>query len=1024
MRYLLAVALLAALFAHSQENLQIDDLERFTHPKLGLQIIGGNVMLPYGDYRVESTELGPAFLMPAATIAAERGERYRAIVHQRQLEQDAYDLQSPFFFTREEEDYHEKALAELLQSGRFAVLPNVRLEGFNANVERQLYVVEIAPRFDDGKHYVLYNTGMVERIPIDQELLDRHQLKITPQQSGTVVSLAGPTSFRFVAQILPDTPTTVRIKLSSGHDEMGSRLSCVLDVPAATDGQEVLFTEWATQRIGELALIDYWYPTVVLDQWQRIYAQAYSVKDLPASDRNDANIPTTMAILGGRAALRETLQLQNLRTQQSIEERTIDIGAVPGVQVKSHPYEQMLAGTPGGSLPIADLVPRDRFFVYFAQPRTMMSFLDYGQEFLRQTGALTTRSDLRYDLADDYFSHLGLTEEWVRMLLEQDVVEEIGLCLPDLFLIDGTEITAIVRIQGLQAMIAPLLRLAGVTGLSDGAISEKQIDGERRSYWAMSGNWLLIGTRREEVQRVLDLAADSGESLGRSAEFRYMLTKMPLDESTEAFVYFSDAFIRRLVGPEMKIGQLRRLQAKADMEALTAAALLYRADGYTEPLTRERLAGLGFIDPRLAGPDYMLDDDLRTASRLWGRPGAMSTLLERPVRKITVTEQEEYGLYVQAYSRFWQQFFDPIAIRINRRSPLDRELELFILPLVANSLYNQTREILATMPGAPPLRAPIFSPEAVLTASFNLKDPAWQMMLSQADKVLESFSVDPAILDELGPSIHVAIKDADPIITFGSGDLFGVMDMSGRGMGRQAMVMLPIFASLLTRPAHVAIDLRDPGVVAGMLHAAALSMSPNADHDVHVDLTQVGNDSSWMLTLSVAGLLKLRYGIEVKGNYLLLSNVPWTQWETYAGERVDLLASAAISVMPRAGSLQLPSLHAAAMESQGDASRHGMAHLLPLMMAGAESVDEAQKLHQRLFGFYPAHPQGGNWSWRNGMMTSDRFGTFRARRQPKWSPEQPFGLLRDIDTLTLSMQLEDDGLRSRLTWRLRAPSEK
>src|SRR6266536_2644266 len=90
------------------------------------------------------------------------------------------------------------------------------------------------------------------------------------------------------------------------------------------------------------------------------------------------------------------------------------------------------------------------------------------------------------------------------------------------------------------------------------------------------GDLLLVSTSRAELQAI---AAVGGASLGRSAEFRYMLTQLPLKKDTRALIYFSDPFIRRMVGPAVKIGQLRRMRARAEMEMITAGALLYTLDG-------------------------------------------------------------------------------------------------------------------------------------------------------------------------------------------------------------------------------------------------------------------------------------------------------------------------------------------------------------------------------------------------------------------------------------------------------------
>src|SRR2546428_8367618 len=52
------------------------------------------------------------------------------------------------------------------------------------------------------------------------------------------------------------------------------------------------------------------------------------------------------------------------------------------------------------------------------------------------------------------------------------------------------------------------------------------------------------------------------------SELRYLLTELPLTKDTRTFVYMSDPFIRRMVGPAVKIAQLRRMRARAEMEMI------------------------------------------------------------------------------------------------------------------------------------------------------------------------------------------------------------------------------------------------------------------------------------------------------------------------------------------------------------------------------------------------------------------------------------------------------------------------
>ncbi|MFT5130933.1 MAG: hypothetical protein ACI8W8_004566, partial [Rhodothermales bacterium] len=56
-------------------------------------------------------------------------------------------------------------------------------------------------------------------------------------------------------------------------------------------------------------------------------------------------------------------------------------------------------------------------------------------------------------------------------------------------------------------------------------------------------------------------------------------------------------------------------------------------------------------------------------------------MLEQPLTQVSKSEAKAYESYVANYSRFWRQFFDPIAIRLDDLGPRELELEVFILPL-------------------------------------------------------------------------------------------------------------------------------------------------------------------------------------------------------------------------------------------------------------------------------------------------------------------------------------------------------
>lgn len=75
-------------------------------------------------------------------------------------------------------------------------------------------------------------------------------------------------------------------------------------------------------------------------------------------------------VFGGRAAIRETLQMQDIAAPQAPETvgELTPIRDIEGVVVKSHNFEEMLGAQDGGRIALAEVIPADRFFAYFPNP--------------------------------------------------------------------------------------------------------------------------------------------------------------------------------------------------------------------------------------------------------------------------------------------------------------------------------------------------------------------------------------------------------------------------------------------------------------------------------------------------------------------------------------------------------------------------------------------------------------------------------------------------------------------------------
>jgi hypothetical protein len=89
---------------------------------------------------------------------------------------------------------------------------------------------------------------------------------------------------------------------------------------------------------------------------------------------------------------------------------------------------------------------------------------------------------------------------------------------------------------------------------------------------------------------------------------------------------------------------------------------------------------------------YSIDAEGLVRSAVYGSLDDMKTLQEVPVERVTQAEADVYKRYVENYSRYWRQFFDPIAIRLDDAPDRSLELTTFILPLIDNTIYNRLRK--------------------------------------------------------------------------------------------------------------------------------------------------------------------------------------------------------------------------------------------------------------------------------------------------------------------------------------------
>jgi len=881
---------------------------------------------------------------------------------------------------------------------------------------RDVLAFELRPFVDDGMHWVLWTDGNCERVAIEPALLEKHQVKIRPMLTRPVDNTDAAPNLKYKLVLVASEAIGESLPLKAHNPILDNDLVITWN---PSNSSEEPYTE--LRGVIRDARRFAWRPYQmagnggVLNVWD----QEIAAESLDENPRRNLSL---FSVLGGRAAIEETLQLQNLDVTDTGDEATIEVNSLPGVEVQSHPFEEMLDGQPGGHLAIASVVPADRFFVYVGKPESISALLDSGAPFVASLGTTLTGNGLQYNLEAKYLARLGMTRDWVDAVLKSGLTSEVALFAPDLFFIDGTGLTIVAKLEQ-PRLFQSLLSLLGVSKLSSNEVLELPTSTDAPAFLALRDDLLFASTSRSELELSLELFEQEGEgSLGTSDEFRYMLTKLPVNEETRIYAYLSDSFVRRLVGPRVKLGQRRRMLAKAKMETLTGRGLLARLDGHPEPDSLSSLVRSEHLSQDWQSEDLSINATGLVRSDRHGTLSRLRTLPETPLDQVTPEEANAYRLYVENYSNFWRRFFDPIAVRLDEVGTDQLELSTFILPLVDNSIYNGLRMVLADQSDEATLFVPIVEPTPVVQFSVNLNEQAWQQIAGNFSDFFTRYSgASPAMMDDFGPSVHVAVFDADPIIAMGSGDVLGAFGGDALRGGGSQMLMLPIALSVLTRPCSIMVETQSPERTLRYLRQAAMerTSSDRRASDFDVSFYQVDDRDEWIWAMDLFGVVKLRYGVEVVDKYLVIRNIPWSSDDKVVSVAPAELNAAMLQAKPSACHQQLPGLFAAASDANRRAVMGGLARLYPMMLSGSGSVEQAAAEHQRLFGFYPRPLENDSWRWKDLRLASDGYGEPTHQRQPAFQPGTPIGLMDRIDSIRLNMQFEEDGLRSSVRWRLR-----
>jgi tetratricopeptide (TPR) repeat protein len=805
-------------------------------------------------------------------------------------------------------------------------------------------------------------------------------------------------------------------------------------------------------------------------------------------------------LFSGASAVQESLQLDTMRDRQdttpsylaSPDVNTVRISELSGPDVTSHPWGKMLAASQlAGKKPeIGPLdlcVPEDQYYIVFRSLTKLLDGIDTGDVWGAHLFNQAAKCAKTQRASDRLKVQLAIQTDPLARPFYDMFVDEVAVTGSDVFFREGSDVTMLFRVKQpelfrlrMDGFLEAAAKSRGDAVQSTGRIGSVDyvsVTTPDRAIHVFSAyprpDLHVRSNSKAAMERVL--AAVAGEKniarLGESAEFRYIRTLMPRGAKEEdGLIYLSDPFIRRLVGPELKLTERRRLICYNHLRMIGHAAMLYRTQYGKLPRSLDELISSGcawaFADDATVvnhhaaecpcGGKYSLAPDGMTG--VCSHHGSALELVpcrEIALEKVTPAEATQYRQFITEYSQYWRRYFDPIAIRV-QVSPKQYRAETIILPLIDNSIYTQMATVFGGEPepldALPVPQRNIFSVAVRVNKEELLKhdQPTYGFFYEMSSRNLPrrpgAVSAEEFVVKGLGNQIGMHVYDASPMFDFDLTRFLGEMLGEFRGVGsgfRNDMLPISFLITSLNSPVYLAIPVRDEKIVDKFfddlddtLAALARRQEGGGWFGIDYDFYHVASPQKGRHTRCYAfrfGPIKWRMFFErIEGGLYIASKrsilddlAAELKNPSRAGADVGPAAHAMVRVRPQHWKQVLPEYQLGWAEGSREACLNNLASLGPVARAlaasGVNPVKPADidRAAGKLYGVYSFCPDGGKYEVQpdGRSVRCSLHGTVMAPRQRiAPSPSSPMGqVLKDFGGLTAELTFLEDGLHAVVT---------
>jgi hypothetical protein len=420
--------------------------------------------------------------------------------------------------------------------------------------------------------------------------------------------------------------------------------------------------------------------------------------------RGRANeLADTYALFTGGRAMSENLQLDRVLQPASRQGPLVKLEEIEGITVREIDWKPLMEGLDPQLDPLAHKIPADQHAVFFPSFEAAVAVAD---EFAKMGTPILQLAEPQSTSArtfERYQEQMCLTISQVARLVGPALVNSVAVTGSDPYFRTGTDVAVLFETEQPAALTQMLLAQVGLaasehegTQLISGEVRGLDYRGAKSEarriscYVAKTDGLVIVTNSPHQLERLVEVTGGAIPALASLDEYAFFRHRYPRGAEEEtAFLFLSDATIRRWCGPRWRIATSRRLRDAAVLAELQASQMELLVAGNVE-------TGRLYTDLPIGG-----EADLKLTAQ--GVQGAtigslafMTPIAEMEFEHVTQAEAEAYRRWRDRYQNNWRWAFDPIGLRL-RIQPDLLAGDLTVMPLIWGSDY---RQIIAYSQGA------------------------------------------------------------------------------------------------------------------------------------------------------------------------------------------------------------------------------------------------------------------------------------------------------------------------------------